>query len=121
MNLQLFGQCYATAQCITTGAAHLDHYEPGWEAKINLNELDMAASCHCIIGQLEDDYTEGYLGWIRQGKVPVGSYDCGHWARRHGFFVAGGYNDAGWDLWDLLDAGWTALIKHRYDTGALSN
>ena len=37
---------------VARGARRLDKIEPGWFKRIDLNHLNMASPCNCIVGQL---------------------------------------------------------------------
>lgn len=37
---------------VERGAALLDERLPGWEDKIDLERLDLASTCNCVLGQL---------------------------------------------------------------------
>lgn len=37
---------------VQAGAAWLDQHVPGWVADIDLNRLDLASPCRCILGQI---------------------------------------------------------------------
>lgn len=44
---------------IARGAALLDEQRPGWRDEIDVETLDLASECDCILGQLHGDYLEG--------------------------------------------------------------
>lgn len=48
---------------VERGAALLDEKVPGWEAKIDLDTLDLYVPCKCVLGQLfgrgDSAYTHG--------------------------------------------------------------
>lgn len=50
---------------IVNGAAYLDKAMPGWDQRIDLDRLDMAHPCNCILGQLGEE-PEG----ATQGRAP---------------------------------------------------
>jgi hypothetical protein len=62
----------AIAQRVAAGAAWLDEHRPGWADRINLDELDLANPCKCVLGQeygrfvLGDDLIldEGSESWM---------------------------------------------------------
>ena len=41
------------------GALFLDARLPGWHRSIMLDQLDLASTCDCVLGQLFGDYGEG--------------------------------------------------------------
>lgn len=41
------------AEKIAAGAAFLDEHEPGWVDRIDVDRLDLASMCGCVLGQLE--------------------------------------------------------------------
>ncbi len=49
-----------TAERVARGAAFLDEKMPGWDQRIDLDKLDLAAPCRCVLGQLATDLDEGH-------------------------------------------------------------
>lgn len=41
------------AERVAAGAAFLDQAEPGWRQHIDIDRLDLASPCRCVLGQLE--------------------------------------------------------------------
>lgn len=42
---------------VAAGAEHLDREAPGWWQDIDLEDLDLASDCRCILGQVIGEYT----------------------------------------------------------------
>ena len=84
---------------VTDGASWLDEVSPGWERKIDVSILDISDCTACVCGQVLDG------GWFNDlvMKKPA------QWLWDHGF------------LWPEEGDQWVALIKDRFDTGALSD
>jgi hypothetical protein len=49
------------AERVAAGAAFLDEQEPGWDKRVDPNQLDIGASCKCPLGQLHGSYSDGLL------------------------------------------------------------
>lgn len=41
---------------VVAGAKFLDEHMPGWEKRVNLDELEMSSECLCILGQQNGSY-----------------------------------------------------------------
>ncbi len=88
---------------VAAGAAWLDREAPGWERKINFETLDISDPRHCITGQVFGA-SFGYLDvCMRLRRTTRAS------------MTTLGFVDA-----EDKDA-WVALVKHRFDTGTLSD
>jgi hypothetical protein len=48
---------------VAAGAAFLDQTEPGWDARIDLDRLDIGSDCGCVLGQLHGSYSSA-LGYV---------------------------------------------------------
>lgn len=83
------------------GAAYLDQHRPGWAGQINLDWLDLASECDCVLGQLSND---GYQGMRRELGLDPGD------AVTLGFSLGAGRP---WEDWTLLDDAWAAEITRR--------
>lgn len=107
---------------VANGAEFLDEMAPGWEHKLNFQSLEMSGPCRCVLGQVffdeavQKNVTATDIDGTRQ---PSGFY----WAINelesfdtslYGFDYD---EEVGWIA--LRDA-WVALVKNRFDTGALS-
>jgi hypothetical protein len=46
---------------VAAGAAFLDEHEPGWDQRIDLDQLNIASSCRCMLGQLHGSFVEGLM------------------------------------------------------------
>jgi hypothetical protein len=82
---------------VTRGAEFLDRAFPGWEARVNLDDLNMASADHCIAGQVFGDYV-----------ALETRYGMDLTERRERGFTGGPH-----DSFDDLCAAWTALILNR--------
>lgn len=91
------------ARRVVRGAALLDEKAPGWDSAVNPDELRMASSCGCVLGQAYGDYYRGqarlFLGLSRTGS-----------AIEHGFQI--GEREPERD-YDTLARLWGYLIRRR--------
>jgi len=46
-------------ECVNKGAELLDEKNPGWHNEIDISSLSMNSDCHCVVGQLYNDYWDG--------------------------------------------------------------
>lgn len=87
---------------VAAGAAWLDKHSPGWEAFIDLGQLDLGSGCRCILGQLTGSYAAGER-----------EYDMTGCAHLYGFnvdpFCTGPIEDG----YASLTAEWKRLIGQR--------
>jgi hypothetical protein len=91
------------AERVNAGAAWLDQHQPGWVDRIDLDRLNLEATCHCILGQLHGDYYEALDDLGR--RVP------GQWtAEGLGFNASTRSAD---EEYDELTAAWRQLIEQR--------
>ena len=79
---------------VKRGAAWLDEHEPGWRGRIDLNKVDLASECNCVLGQLYGGYTEALQHFDLTDKD----------ARRLGFWRSGSQR------WWQLSVGWLAEV-----------
>lgn len=87
---------------VTRGAMWLDDKMPGWELKVNLQDLEMSDCASCVLGQLFGHFTNADV------KDP----------ELLGFEVNDVWPDAlGYVSYDDLRVAWTTLIKQRLDIG----
>lgn len=66
---------------VKRGAVFLDDLRPGWERVINLDHLELADSCRCVLGQLFGHYLTGLAVVVKTG-ISIGlaemhSYELG--------------------------------------------
>ncbi len=100
---------------VANGAALLDEKIPGWELRINLQELNLSSCVTCVLGQLYGHYDEGM-----EEIFPAEVCECGeeHLSMErsapHGFSASG--IDTG-EQYTALDVEWTRVIKERLDRG----
>ena len=101
-----------TIERVARGAALLDARYPGWEGYLDLGRLDMLNIDLCVAGQVGNgvrNVTRGCVsGW---GYIQSQCFDdeMGHAMAGHGFVYTEDHDT------------WVALIKERFDTGALSD
>ncbi len=63
---------------VQRGCALLDAKVPGWRERIDLEKFDLLVSCHCVLGQLYGEYSEG--------RKQMFAWDsCREDAVKHGF------------------------------------
>jgi hypothetical protein len=86
---------------IKRGMAWLDKEQPGWEALIDFEELNMMSLCNCVKGQVlgERAYPHNPGGFLTEKQA--------EWEAQHGFFP--------WDREDeeTLRERWIAAITAR--------
>lgn len=51
---------------VAAGAAFLDEREPGWWQRIDLDRLEMASECRCVLGQLSTDVAPWWPDVVRE-------------------------------------------------------
>jgi hypothetical protein len=96
-------------QRVEAGAAWLDENMPGWVDVIDLDTLDLASGCSCVLGQLAADVQQGagygaFRG--REAKHLGLPYLTSFEAERLGFVNSK-------NEYDELNELWTALISRR--------
>ena len=97
----------SATKAVARGAAWLDKTVPGWERKIDFATLDMTYNCIC------DQAVEG--GWSTVLDMMQEEFGpCSGEASNHGFTPQT-------DAWEATRPQWEALVKERFNTGALSD
>jgi hypothetical protein len=93
---------------VVRGAALLDERMPGWEAKIDLDRLDLDSVWECVLGQLygQDPNWNGY----DRGKLVLGGMDIAT-AADHGF--SQGETGTTYGEYRELTNAWCDLILSR--------
>lgn len=95
------------AECVGRGAAVLDDKIPGWESKINTDELYLGSCEACVLGQLFGDYATGTTEFGFEVDDDGGvSHAAVEWATEHGF------ETDGWG-YEPLTVAWRELISER--------
>lgn len=94
----------ACATAAGRGAEYLDTHMPGWHRKINLDELEIESSCHCIIGQLVGSF-------YRAVEVGLEVTDSPAEVVRHGFDA--GRVPFGFTTYSGLDRAWADEVRVR--------
>lgn len=56
MTPTLLSEDELAAELAGEGAKWLDEHEPGWDKRIDEDELDMGSWKYCVLGQLYEDY-----------------------------------------------------------------
>lgn len=51
----------SVAERVAAGAAYLDQHQPGWDAQIDLDRLNISSACDCVLGQLYGQYLRAPL------------------------------------------------------------
>jgi hypothetical protein len=67
---------------VAYGVRFLDSVEPGWEDKVDLVKLNMAAGDRCVLGQVFGDYYDAAIKWFGSVDAPT-ARDYGFIARSH--------------------------------------
>ena len=100
---------------VAKGAAILDAKKPGWERQIDIASLQLADSCHCVLGQLYGHYFDGLdaIKLLHDPALIPGTSGAGA-----GFNT---YPHEGMTVFADLDEAWISLVKERFDTGAFSD
>lgn len=98
---------------VKAGAALLDVKYPGWEAKIDLSELDLGKGECCVLGQVYQGYGNGVKKVLgvdsSMGTSPV--------MEQLGFSL-NGYSDSTMKAYKRLTQAWKRLIRKRRDTAS---
>ena len=96
----------AIAERVARGAALLDEKMPGWAERIDLNVLNLASSCRCVLGQLHPNLEapdDAYLDGLSHLGVST-TDDSGY-----GFDTS----DEDDGVYERLTAAWRELIESR--------
>lgn len=94
---------------VDRGAALLDEKRPGWWRHIDLDRLDIASACDCVVGQLGDGF---YLGFVVDELDLHGTDDEALYGLTRESPGLGGKE------YGILTAAWRDLIcKRREDAG----
>ena len=89
---------------VEEGAAWLDEYDPGWDERINLAELELNDCKQCVVGQLFGDYYE-FLTLTYMGKAQEVD---------RGFFADGDHDELEQEEpWARLTEAWRDEIASR--------
>lgn len=95
---------------VTRGAQLLDERLPGWVDRIDLDRLNLASSCNCILGQKFGDYLDGIDALFNCQNTD---------AINHGFDA---FEDEGADAeaaeYEALTAEWRRVILARREQAA---
>lgn len=112
---------------IERGAKMLDEYEPGWELRIDLGDLQMDQGCQCVLGQTLGDFDTGcqMLGIDTYGQSEARAFLVPRWfasAVEQAYFDGVTDHNEHWLLtndtgWRMLEDEWAAFIKRRLDDG----
>lgn len=86
------------AERVAAGAEWLDQHEPGWVERIDLDRLDLASACRCVLGQLDTYY------------YAAACYRLGIDTKTQAYQL--GFNDADARFTHLTTA-WRELIQQR--------
>ena len=93
---------------VERGAELLDKVQPGWEDKIDLDELDLSSCSACILGQL-------YMDAHPRTRNPVEAYDRKRAELGIDPWAASRYGFTTWGIgtYENLTAAWRRLIQQR--------
>lgn len=93
------------ADRVNRGAALLDEHEPGWEARIVPDDINLACTSFCILGQAFGTFSKGLEALPGLGRGENNSW-------RYGFDITTErQNDP--VSWRELDACWVDLLTMR--------
>lgn len=105
---------------VARGAAWLDENEPGWERRVEVNELRMKDGCRCVLGYVfREDAQEGAYG--NDGfnyAVESNRYLYDHTAELGFDCYCSEDSEYGYAA---LSKAWMALLKERFASGTLSD
>jgi hypothetical protein len=98
---------------VARGMALLDEERPGWEAQIDLDRLELASDCGCILGQIfaseiDDYYTSPY----EKGLVTL-DIDGPQKEADLGFYARPKPDAPDWLDWLGLEDEWVRQITRR--------
>ncbi len=95
------------AERVARGVAWLDETRPGWAERVDLDRLDLASPCRCVLGQEFGDYFE--IVWS-DGAPPD--------TQAYGFNAASPASgrQAQSREFDALEAEWRRVIAERRAT-----
>lgn len=87
---------------VRRGAELMDEKMPGWFLRVDLDSLDMASPCRCVLGQLNGNFFDSAaLLWNEaQGDAMTNS-------RLHGFNLIAGSSC------ESLESAWKSEIRRR--------
>ena len=98
------------AERVARGAAYLDEREPGWWQRIDLDALDLAVPCKCVLGQLDGGrHGKNWAKIVKAFGLRFGSTEGERFAIALGFDR---HRETGAELTDA----WRALISARYES-----
>lgn len=101
---------------VEAGVRLLDERIPGWEDRIDLDRLELASACRCVLGQLHlDQVSDPNLAYV-QGKWSL--YLGDDEAIAGGFNISDPNGEPGDLEFDLLTAAWRNRIEARRNTKA---
>lgn len=96
---------------VARGAQLLDERMPGWENKIDVENLMLENECACVLGQLEGCFWKGAAIAL---SVNEASDNCSKWnlldaTAEYGF----SFGFCGAADWNALTTAWRTLIEQR--------
>lgn len=94
---------------VAVGADWLDERHPGWVDAIDIDTLDMASDCNCILGQQFGDYANAVDDYPGEGDDFLTTDET----TALGFYAGGADSDTGRRDYPLLTAEWKRLILSR--------
>lgn len=105
---------------VAKGAAELDRILPGWEQKIDLDELRLESDCNCVLGQLSVDLLPEpfvdtpYLDALDRLQPHEDWRAQCRWAAERGYALLDAEFGGPADYVDLTEA-WKRLIRQRLE------
>lgn len=100
----------AVSDKVDAGARLLDGFTPGWENRIDLDQLRLDNACKCILGQLFDWYWDG----LKELSTHARDFTVDD-AIRHGFTLD--EEEQCEPAWSELTEDWHTLIQGRRSEG----
>jgi hypothetical protein len=103
---------------VTRGAAWLDKVAPGWERKLDLSILDIEDGAACVCGQVFMAEAVHHINGYAYACDFLSASSLAGWPdgpTRRGVMASHGF------LFSEDGDAWVALVKERFETGALSD
>jgi hypothetical protein len=99
------------------GAAALDERQPGWAARIELDQIDLASDRGNPLTLLSGDFYEGLLGLVHTDPDPQVRSHPYTWAVTHGFDIDASVVDATAAYAELDDCWRNEIARRRRNAG----
>lgn len=112
-----------TTERIEAGAAWLDRTDPTWIDRVDLDRLNLADSCGCVMGQIVSRYDASYFTVVAGENYPVPHLKAQaprgtkRFVMSHAQAVARGFHISGTNEngmeWIRLTTAWRKAIRAR--------